>query len=100
MSLAVAKFTPMELPSRLRALTSLAADSTSRTSLSPPSLVFMAENASSRLWMLGAIWLTWARTVPRLSANVLAPAASRRRSPPRWPISAEPVANRSPTIPA
>ena len=100
MSLTAAKFTPMALPSALMLSTSLAAVSTSRTSLSPPYWVLIEENSLTRLWMLGTILLTWARTSLRLSASVLAPVASRLRSPVRWPIWAEPSASRSPTRPA
>src|SRR3978361_9516 len=72
MFLAAVKFRPIELPSPLMLSTSRAAVSTSRTSLSPPYCVLIDENVSTRVWMLGTILLTCARTLAWLLAAVVA----------------------------
>ena len=54
MSLAAVKLTPIEFPSSLMAVTSLAAISTFLTSLSPPYWLLIEPKASTICWMLAA----------------------------------------------
>ena len=73
MSLTAEKFTPMALPSALMLSTSLAALSTSRTSLSPPYWVRIEENSLTRLWMLGTILLICAAHVTEVVGQRVGP---------------------------
>ncbi len=78
MSRAAPKVGPSTPPSRLMAMTSLAATSTLRTQLvaavSPRGI---SANASIIVWMMVATWFTWPRTSVSPVASESAPSASR-----------------------